>query len=234
VGHKISGECLIFGDIAGQWEAVQSIIKQAPDVLPVSVGDMIDRGTQSKEVVDFFLTHGKALKGNHEHMCVDFVQGGDFYDHGIWYSNGGIKSVLSFLEIDYDYFVSLRSIQVRNQLQDLGVGKKLDVLPLYFELDEGGLVTHAPLKAGLSLEDACDLGTGFSYRYCPISDRSVIWNRREPGKIEGKYQIFGHNSGWGHTYFQDDGEWGVCLDSSKQGKLTAMHWPSRDIYVALI
>ena len=42
------------------------LLKKCPDYLPISVGDMIDRGPDSKKVLDFFMAGGKAILGNHE------------------------------------------------------------------------------------------------------------------------------------------------------------------------
>jgi len=226
---KISGECLVIADVAGEYDALMRLLKKAPDVLPISVGDMIDRGSKSKDVVDFFKANGKALKGNHEHMCIDFIMKRDYYASGIWYGNGGDATVSSYIEnLDIENYAA-----ARKAMKATGLAEHLDSLPLYFELDGGGLVTHAPLRTGLSLESACDLGVrGFtSYLNEAQADRSIIWNRRSPSEIEGRYQIFGHNSGWGLSYMEEDKEpWGVCLDDSRKKNLTAMHWPSKEIF----
>ena len=60
-----------------------------PDEIPISVGDMIDRGPHSKEVLDFFLQNGKAILGNHEHMMLDHFNGGGEYQSRMWFLNGG-------------------------------------------------------------------------------------------------------------------------------------------------
>jgi hypothetical protein len=250
--NKISGECLLIGDVAGQYEALMSLLKSCPDVLPVSVGDMIDRGHDSKKVVDHFRDHGKRLKGNHEHMCVDFIQDRRYYGGGIWFSNGGEATVESYLgeslnDLESKFWEEYEdgpaqdfNNEIREKLKATGLDKELDDLPLYFELDGGGIVTHAPIRAGLTLETVCELGvrgfTSFSKAEAK-ADQSVIWNRYPPSKMEGKYQIFGHNSMWGHCFMKhdDDGDkfkepWGVCLDDSRAMRLTAMHWPSKKIY----
>ena len=53
-------EYLIIGDISGQYEALINLVKQAPNTIPVSVGDLIDRGPDSKKVINFFKDNGKA------------------------------------------------------------------------------------------------------------------------------------------------------------------------------
>ena len=101
------------------------------------------------------------------------------------------------------------------------------------------LVTHAPLESGLPLAKACEfVNVGHAVNYWD-ADRSIIWNRQQPGYLADTIQMFGHNSPWGHTWFQDKSAlkdspeiipWGVCLDSSKENKLTGIHWPSLEIY----
>jgi hypothetical protein len=63
------------------------------------------------------------------------------------------------------------------------------------------------------------------------ADRSLIWNRGKPRRIEGVFQVYGHNS-YRDTYWHDDqnGKWGVCIDTCRGSKLTAIHFPSLDIY----
>ena len=55
----------LIGDIQGNYRTLLALLKQMPDDDPVSVGDMIDRGPRSMEVLEFFRNHGKALLGNH-------------------------------------------------------------------------------------------------------------------------------------------------------------------------
>jgi serine/threonine protein phosphatase 1 len=62
----------LIGDIQGKYRTLLALLKQMPDDDPVSVGDMIDRGPHSMEVLEFFRNHGKALLGNHEHMMLDY------------------------------------------------------------------------------------------------------------------------------------------------------------------
>ena len=60
----------IIGDIAGNYLTFLALIKKMPDDPIVSVGDMIDRGPRSKEVLEWFMRHGSALLGNHEHLML--------------------------------------------------------------------------------------------------------------------------------------------------------------------
>jgi len=242
-------EYLIIGDIAGQYEALIELVKQAPNAIPLGVGDLFDRGPESKKVFEFFKQNGKSLLGNHEHMLLQFYHKTNYYESDVWlYWNGGRPTARSFMgllpgeDIDEE--------ELRDTLRALGVIDYLESLPLYFELPprelDGlkGLVTHAPKPSFRTLEKCCDLGKGFNAGdlQFQVANYSLIWNRTEPEEIKNTLQIFGHNSPWGHCWFQGDlnGKvvdenaipWGVCLDSSKEQKLTGLHWPSLEVYHA--
>ena len=86
----------LIGDIQGNYRTLLALLKQMPDDDPVSVGDMIDRGPRSMEVLEFFRNHGKALLGNHEHMMLDYFCDSGNYMPGLWLMNSGDET-LNFL-----------------------------------------------------------------------------------------------------------------------------------------
>jgi serine/threonine protein phosphatase 1 len=82
------------------YELVVNIIKLKKSDQLILLGDYIDRGEQSKEVIDFIIDLRKAgfnitpLTGNHEVMMVDA-----YYDPNLlplWLMNNGISTLLSF------------------------------------------------------------------------------------------------------------------------------------------
>jgi serine/threonine protein phosphatase 1 len=84
----MSGDLYAIGDIHGCLESLERLLdKINPDLSRdrlLFVGDYIDRGPQSREVVDYVIRlKSKAppgqvicLKGNHEAMFLDFLEGG--------------------------------------------------------------------------------------------------------------------------------------------------------------
>lgn len=64
------------------------------------IGDYIDRGENSKAVIDLILQlrqegyHVSTLRGNHEQMLLDCVTDPTAYD--LWIRNGGAQTLLSF------------------------------------------------------------------------------------------------------------------------------------------
>lgn len=204
------GYCII-SDIAGQYDTFLALLKQMPDEEIVSVGDMIDRGPKSKEVVEFFMKHGRAILGNHEHMCVEYHKCGDYYPYGTWFHNGGFETIASFGGDVPAKIVTW-----------------MEFLPKYLEID-GCLVSHSFVGSGYTLQEVCNLGL-----YCSSfrGHTSIIWNRGAPARLpEYKMQIAGHNSQMGLKRFSDsDGEFAICLDASAQKVMTGLHLPSFTIY----
>jgi hypothetical protein len=213
----------IIGDIAGQYKTLLALLKKMPDDDVLSVGDMIDRGPDSFKVLQWFKDNGQALLGNHEHMMLDALDEGGFYQRGIWMYNGGGHTV--------------RSFGVENMLAMKGhpLVEWVRTLPLYKKLP-GALVSHAFIHPHQELEDALDLGRGYTDNYCMQCDRSIIWNRWEPVRRENDagnpmVQIAGHNSQFGLRKFEDDqGLIGICIDSCRENVLTGLHWPSMQIF----
>ncbi len=207
---------LIIGDIAGQYNTLMALLQQCPDDDIVAVGDLVDRGPDSKKVLDFFMAgNGRAILGNHEAMMIDAVIGKHYGAWQDWCSNGGAATLKSF------DITKLPLTVTQEELLE-PYCQWVDSLPLFIKAP-GLIVTHAPIPEGLEPDpkmqgNALDLW---------------IWNRNLPVKRDGEYQVFGHNSNWGLRYFTDGfGEvaWGACIDTSGERVLTGMQWPSKRIF----
>ena len=212
----------IIGDIAGQYDTLMALLKKMPDEEVLSVGDMIDRGPQSKQVLEWFMKNGKAILGNHEHLMLNEIDEGDYYSRGMWQWNGGGATLDSFGAFNP---AMLRGNPLINWVRGL---------PLFVKLD-GALVSHSFIGFGQTLETACDLGRGFAHGSDDAqSDRCILWNRGEPGRQmndKDHIQIAGHNSQFGLRKFEDrNGTYAICIDDSRHDKLTGLHWPSMTIY----
>lgn len=140
----------------------------------IFVGDYIDRGEDSKGVVDYILglfkasSHIQCLMGNHEALFMDYL---DNKEHGLFLMGGGRKTLKSyqvdsskggdiFIPPDHmDFFRSLRS---------------------YVELEDY-YVVHAGFRPGLEISEQ------------RLED--MLWIRNgfiESGYDFGKKVIFGH------------------------------------------
>lgn len=107
----------VIGDIHGMHHQLEELLKtvtwkryrNAENCILVFLGDYVDRGPQSAQVVATIrkLQENKgtpespwreviALKGNHEQMMVDAVMTGDPHDHFFWTRNGGRETMNSY------------------------------------------------------------------------------------------------------------------------------------------
>jgi len=92
------------GDIHGCFDSFQKLIEDVIDIKPndtiVLLGDYIDRGSKSKEVVDYIIDlQNKGfnlipLIGNHESMLLDTLDNYDLLSN--WVINGCYETLLSF------------------------------------------------------------------------------------------------------------------------------------------
>ncbi len=210
----------LIGDIQGNYVTLQALLKKMPDEIPVSVGDMIDRGPRSLEVLEFFRQNGNALMGNHEHMMLDHLRQGGVYRPGLWLLNGG-DATLNSLGLDGE------GIRVGSIAEFVGS------LPLLIK-EEGLVVTHAPIHQCWGMEDI------MSDRHLEQSprERSIIWNRENPVPREGIFQVFGHNGyRYRHACFfgqvfraRTETAFAVCIDTVRGRMLSGLHWPSLKVY----
>lgn len=225
----------IIGDIAGNYNTLLALLDKMPKTATLlSLGDMCDRGPNSKEVLYFIKENGLAVLGNHDHMLLDTCRNKGVYNDGVWFYNGGDKTVQSFFkeEFEKDKLLFNECDYTDKFPEDILVW--LESLPLYLELEENknklkGFISHAPKRPDWNLELSCDLaGDGRNMSHI---DNTIIWNRGSTRRLKDSYQVFGHNSHWGLEKQSDkQGEYGICLDTSRDSILTGMHWPSMTIY----
>ena len=219
----------IIGDIAGQYDELLLLLEQMPkDATVISVGDMIDRGPKSKEVIEFFMKNGLAIRGNHEDMLLCYENRppaknmDDLFDDqhdrrhyyysdfrtkesvkGIWCgSNGGQQTLESF-----------------GGTIPTEVTEWLKSLPLFMETEDL-FISHAAYNPTLTLEQNC------SEEY--IGD-GILWNRGTPRRMKGKFQVFGHNK-YLKEFKDKDGLYAMCIDNNAKREIVGLHWPTMEVF----
>lgn len=236
----------IIGDVAGNYETLLALLKKMPaGATPIAVGDMVDRGPKSREVLSFFMKNGMSVMGNHEHMMIDYIFGhkiGDgiynLYDPRIWLYNGGDATIRSF----NPGWSEADGVQPSF---DESIMSWVKQLPLYIQLD-GAIITHGPIRGDFKLEQCLHTDSGFTraayYAWVQANpgakrysaDDSVIWSRGTPRrkfKERLGLQIHGHNSFREVQWYRDEkGPYAVCIDTCNGGKLTGIHWPSGELF----
>jgi serine/threonine protein phosphatase 1 len=204
------------GDIHGCFDKLAAMMKILPwdkdagDTL-LFIGDYIDRGPKSREVVEFLVQLKQKggnfvfLKGNHEKMLLDYYI--QQKDQMLYVANGGAETIASYVEG--------------------GIGRKAFVLPedhldfllslqLYHETEEY-IFVHAGLRDGIPLneqteEDMLWIREEFIYS-------AHDWNRRV---------IFGHTAL--ETPFVTPGKIGIDTGAVYGNKLTAVELPKMKFY----
>lgn len=175
----------IIGDIHGCYftltELYQEIKNKYPDIQVYAVGDLVDRGNKSYEVVEFILDN-KILftPGNHDYMFYYFFKEPSSVFARSWVFNGSEATLKSYDDHGEKLF------------EHIEILKKA---PLYIDTPDC-FITHA----GVSKEYEKLLDPSFKDDFTPLyelinkdfsSDWGVLWLRGKALNI-GKLQIMGH------------------------------------------
>lgn len=165
---------LVISDIHGMFDELQQLLK-AVRYRPTSdrlivLGDLIDRGPRSREVLDFFMLLGKRagsrltiLKGNHEDLCIKAFRGGDIYGSNalsLWLMNGGDATVASLGDADPGKYLAF-----------------MEQLPLYLESGDC-IFVHGGVDPDLPVSET--------------DPETLLWTRSNRAHKSGKTVIVGH------------------------------------------
>ncbi len=158
--QRINGEewrrVLVCGDLHGCYTNLMNRLDvvgfdPAQDLL-ISVGDLIDRGTENVECLDLINQPWfRAVRGNHEQMMLDAVMSAGSILH--WMQNGGSW----FYNLDADQQILAKSLV-----------RKAAELPLIIEVEKGGkkfVICHADYP-----HDEYEYGK-------PVDSQQAIWSR---------------------------------------------------------
>jgi serine/threonine protein phosphatase 1 len=204
------------GDIHGCYEKLVELMKILPwsrkngDLL-LFIGDYVDRGTRSRDVVEFLVKLQKNggdfvfLKGNHEKMLLDYYV--DHKDQMLYVANGGAETIASYVE----GAIGRKAFELpKDHLQFL------QSLKLYYETDEY-IFVHAGLRDAVPLPEQ--------------SQEDLLWIREE--FIYSLYDwnkrvVFGHTAL--ETPFVSPGKIGIDTGAVYGNKLTAVELPAMRFY----
>ncbi len=204
------------GDIHGCFDKLDAMMKILPwdrdagDLL-LFIGDYVDRGPKSRDVVEYLVTLKKSggdfvfLKGNHEKMLLDYYI--QQKDQMLYVANGGAETIASYVEG--------------------GIGRKAFILPedhlefllslkLYYETDDY-IFVHAGLRDAIALDDQ--------------NEEDLLWIREEfiySAFDWNKRVIFGHTAL--ETPFVTPGKIGIDTGAVYGNKLTAVELPRMKFY----
>lgn len=136
---------LAIGDIHGMLDKLDLLLTELLPTLPedthlIFVGDYVDRGPNSREVIDRLMRlkverpDTVILMGNHERMTIDAHDGGDMV---LWLNNGGEETLKSYglTESEVDQLPA----------EHIDFMRSLDLM---YEID-GYIFVHAGLRPGV-------------------------------------------------------------------------------------
>jgi serine/threonine protein phosphatase 1 len=174
------------------------------------IGDYIDRGPDSKEVVDYMIDLGSKqdrvvfLKGNHEYLLQRHLDGIESY---MFLSNGGDATLESYMRGSGHR----RANPIPTEHLDF-----FDSLSLYYETDSY-IFVHAGLKPDLDLERQ--------------EERHMLWIRDEFIHSDAD---FGKRVIFGHTAFRKplvlDNKIGIDTGAVYGNKLTCVELPAEKFF----
>ncbi|MEI7812053.1 MAG: metallophosphoesterase [Ignavibacteria bacterium] len=176
----------VVGDVHGCFYTFLSlyyrIITKYPNIPVYCVGDLIDRGKHSFEVVQFFIDNNlKFTTGNHDYMLYSFVKEPDSLLAHSWVFNGNEATRQSYL--NHSDAVSRHTDFIKSS-------------SLYFNLDDC-FISHAGVSEKFkkvlppNLRENLHLLDQLIYSEF-MGDSGVLWTRERLLNL-GKLQIVGHS-----------------------------------------
>ncbi len=174
----MNNQILAIGDIHGCSETLKAMWKKLEpyhDALHIFIGDYIDRGPDSKAVVDFLLDaqHERNcifLRGNHEQMLLDSIY---YQRREHWIMNGGRATLDSYVDAD-----------IAEDLPDNHLEFFKNTL-IYYETDDY-FFAHAGAPPYQTLKES---------KKDPESENYFLWGRDHLNAFEVAWEkkvIFGH------------------------------------------
>jgi serine/threonine protein phosphatase 1 len=220
------------GDIHGRLDRLDALLASLPlreDDQFVFLGDYIDRGPDSKGVIDRLIALARNypcvfLLGNHESMFLDFLGwGGKYYFAGeAFLANGGVETLLS-----YDYFEA-----------DHEAGRTLELPPGHEEFFKSLRLTYHEgeyLFVHAGLGRALLRGGDLRWALRRARPEEVLWDRFS---CELPHEL-GVTIVYGHTPRPDFAvRWnppfsiGIDTGAGYGGPLTAMRLPDETVFQA--
>ena len=225
----------IIGDVHGEYKTLLSLVDKLPkDAKLIFVGDLVDKGLQTKEVISFVRENSHlSVKGNHESSVikvgkrvVSYLEGKGSYESimDIWTKNR-LGTFISYGLVEKMPDGYLRFINDKKAIQKfLDDSEWMERLPLYLELDilhksaKKVVVSHSNISQVWSMRHVVSQKDFFEYE--------VQWTReKETLSNTNIFNVYGHTPQKYSARIEEDY---VCIDTGccyydreEYGKLSA-------------
>lgn len=206
------------GDIHGCLDQLQMLLEEVqPDLekdILLFVGDYIDRGPDSRGVVDYVLKlqqkypreHVICLKGNHEAMFLDFLEG---RERELFLFNGGLGTLRDYWGFNWDNLKELLLPPEHARFYQ-------ELRPYYETADY--IFVHGGLKPGVPLPEQ--------------QEKDLLWIR---GEFITSMEDFGRLVVFGHTPFKSPmvmpNKIGIDTGAVYGNFLTCLKLPQKEFFI---
>lgn len=200
----------VIGDIHGCFLTLQKLMQRLkldyPGIDIYSVGDLVDRGNFSYEVIDYFISEKvKFTAGNHDLMFYYFMKQPSSEMGNTWLYNGYEKTVASY----GDHYEKLT--------------EHLEYIintPLYLEMD-GSVISHAGISKYYKKFLTDNMASLENIIRNDLENpHGIIWTRDELLDV-GKLQVIGHTRVNEVTYRKENNVVYIDTSAYSGNKLTA-------------
>ncbi len=185
----------VIGDIHGCYytliELYEKIVAKFPDIKIYAVGDLVDRGNNSFQVIDFIKKNNILFTpGNHDYMFYHFFKDPTSIFARSWVFNGNETTLDSYDSNESSVFDHIEFIKEA---------------PLYYNLRDC-FISHAGISSkykslGIDLYDNIYLLID-NIKSDYNNERGVLWTRDKLLNI-GKLQVVGHTKHQDITFDED-------------------------------
>ncbi len=185
----------IIGDVHGEYQTLLALVEKLPkDTRLIFVGDLINRGSQSKDVIDFVRNNAFCcIKGNHEEYLLKF--GSNFLE-GVQNKINNSSLIWAYTHLSSTLrsygFLKRGSNKITINQESIDQMKEdmewIEQLPVYFEFGQlkgyslPVVVTHAPVDKYWLFKDSHPDYFAFH----------AMNNRNNPSSSAPIFNIYGH------------------------------------------
>ena len=221
----MSEQIYIIGDVHGCFNTLLELINQLPNKEKSQicfVGDVIDRGLFSCDVVELIIQNGyKMVMGNHERRLLnnkfEFLNNKVPFDRSWFFGNGGEATYRSYLG---------QSVEFKQRHVDF-----LESRPVYLEFKEyknqNGehlVVSHSAVGNMWELRNDKYASEEFK--------RHLLSGRGDEIQVSGIFNVYGHTPVREVKFYKNsaDIDTGCVFNEIGFDKLSALEFPSMKIY----
>ena len=221
----MSEQIYIIGDVHGCFNTLLELIKQFPNKEKSQicfVGDVIDRGLFSCDVVELIMQNGyKMVMGNHERRLLsnkfEFLNNKVPFDRSWFFGNGGEATYRSYLG---------QSVEFKQRHVDF-----LESRPVYLEFKdyktqngEHLVVSHSAVGNMWELRNDKYASEEFK--------RHLLSGRGDEMQVSGIFNVYGHTPVREVKFYKNsaDIDTGCVFNEVGFDKLSALEFPSMKIY----